>query len=148
MNLRAESMPPRPWLPNLEQKKPSFVTQMMESNGQILEWEEETPESEADLVGSFVTPQLGSVFTELEKIFDTFEVDLLVLIRVQEIFLQMLDSAAQAAAHSRVGAVAVLFDADATPSSRKGKGTKWYKKLTKRAACKYMPSQRSQTNVM
>ncbi|KAI9238444.1 MAG: hypothetical protein BYD32DRAFT_413746 [Podila humilis] len=44
-------------------KEPSFVTQMLENNSQTLEWEDETPESEADLVGSFITPQLGSVFT-------------------------------------------------------------------------------------
>ncbi|KAF9327505.1 hypothetical protein BG006_009192 [Podila minutissima] len=44
-------------------KEPSVVIQMLENNGQTLEWEDETSESEADLVGSFVIPQLGSVST-------------------------------------------------------------------------------------
>ncbi|KAG0276505.1 hypothetical protein BGZ95_007452 [Linnemannia exigua] len=43
-------------------KTPSLVSQILESNGQTLEWEDETPESEADVMWSFVISQLGSVF--------------------------------------------------------------------------------------
>ncbi|KAI1300729.1 hypothetical protein EDD11_005952, partial [Mortierella claussenii] len=70
-----------------------------------------------------VVVKLGviNVYVGLKKFFDTFEIDLLVLIKVQEIFLWMLDEAAKAAAHPRVGTAPVLFDADAALSSRKGK---------------------------